>query len=246
MAPKGNSFVEHAARYEDVKIPLRDPVHGLSELSGVLGIPEWWPTGARIGVVLAHGAGSDMNNPLLVSVQKRLTDGGYLTIRFNFPFAEGKKKKPDEDLILEDAYSAALGILARDPTAAPAHVFVGGMQLGARIVANLSAARLRSDGVFLIGYPLHEAGKSDVVDARPLFRIIAPLLFIQGSKDKFCDLSALRKTLLRVGAPHSLFTLEEVDHRLIAPKKSGRPDEEIYAGLATKLEQWMSKILGNA
>jgi len=237
--------VEHAARYEDLKIPLRDPVHGLSELSGVLGIPEWWPTGARIGVVLAHGAQSDMNDPLLQSVQKKLTDSGYLTIRFNFPFAEAKKKKPDEDAILEDAYSAALGILARDPTAAPAHFFVGGMHLGAKIVANLSAARLRSDGVFLIGYPLHEAGKSEAVEARPLFRIIAPLLFIQGSKDKFCDLSALRKTLLRVGAPHSLYTLEEVDHRFIAPKKSGRSNEEIYEALATKLEQWMSNILGN-
>ena len=74
----------------------------------MLGIPEWWPTGARIGVVLAHGAQSDMNDPLLQSVQKKLTDSGYLTIRFNFPFAEAKKKKPDEDAILEDAYSAAL------------------------------------------------------------------------------------------------------------------------------------------
>jgi predicted alpha/beta-hydrolase family hydrolase len=237
--------VEHVARYEDVKIPLRDPVHGLSELSGVLGIPEWWPTGARIGVVLAHGGQADMNAPMLESLQKSLTDSGYLTIRFNFPFAEARKKKPDEDIILEDAFGAAMGILARDPTAAPAHVFVGGMHLGAKIVANLSAARLRSDGVFLIGYPLHQAGKSDEVEARPLFRIIAPLLFIQGSKDKFCDLSALRKTLLRVGAPYSLYTLEEVDHRYIAPKKSGRPDEEIYQAIAAKLVQWMSKILGN-
>ncbi|MBW2713203.1 MAG: hypothetical protein JRC77_05570, partial [Deltaproteobacteria bacterium] len=128
--------MEHAARYEDVKIPLRDPVHGLSELSGVLGIPEWWPTGARIGVVLSHGANSDMNDPLLKAIQKKLTDSGYLTIRFNFPYAEAKKKKPDDTVILEDAYGSALGLLARDPTAAPAHIFVGGMHLGARIVAN--------------------------------------------------------------------------------------------------------------
>lgn len=238
--------MEHAARFEDVKIPLRDPVHGLSELSGVLGIPEWWPTGARIGVVLAHGAQSDMNDPLLKALQKKLTDGGYLTIRFNFPYAEGKKKKPDEDQILEDAYSAAMGILARDPTAAPAHVFVGGVHLGGRIVAKLSAARLRSDGVFLISYPLHEQGKSEEVEARPLFRIIAPLLFIQGTRDKFCDLKALRKTLLRVGAPYEMYNLQDGDHRFNVPKKLGRTEEEIHEELGSELEQWMGKILGNA
>jgi len=212
----------------------------------VLGIPEWWPTGARIGVVLSHGANSDMNDPLLKAIQKKLTDSGYLTIRFNFPYAEAKKKKPDDTVILEDAYGSALGLLARDPTAAPAHIFVGGMHLGARIVANLSAARLRSDGVFLIGYPLHEPGNTDEVEARPLFRIIAPLLFIQGTRDKFCELATLQKTLLRVGAPYSLHTIEDADHRFVVPKKTGRTEEEIFEELSTELEKWMSNILGNS
>jgi len=212
----------------------------------VLGIPEWWPTGARIGVVLSHGANSDMNDPLLKAIQKKLTDSGYLTIRFNFPYAEAKKKKPDDTVILEDAYGSALGLLARDPTAAPAHIFVGGMHLGARIVANLSAARLRSDGVFLIGYPLHEPGNTDEVEARPLFRIIAPLLFIQGTRDKFCELATLQKTLLRVGAPYSLHTIKDADHRFVVPKKTGRTEEEIFEELSTELEKWMSNILGNS
>jgi len=46
--------LEPTARYEDVRIPLHEPGHELESVSGVLGIPEWWPTGSRVGVVLAQ------------------------------------------------------------------------------------------------------------------------------------------------------------------------------------------------
>ncbi len=226
-------------------IPLRDPVHGLNKLSGVLGIPEWWPTGARIGVAMAHGAQEDMNTPLLETLQKRLTDGGFLTIRFNFPFAEAGKKKPDEESVLEDAYRAALNVLGRDPTAAPAHIFLGGVHLGARIVASLCAKRLRADGVFLMGYPLHPQGKPEDIDAQPLFRAIAPLLFLEGSRDRFCEPAALRKTLLRVGAPYRLHVVEDADHRFQVLRKSGRTDEEVFDEMGEELEGWLHGILGS-
>ena len=47
-------MVEPSARFEEIKIPLSDPVHGLGEVSAVLGVPRWWPTGARVGVELTR------------------------------------------------------------------------------------------------------------------------------------------------------------------------------------------------
>ena len=47
-------MVEPSIRFEDVRIPLPEAVHGLDAVTGVLGVPEWWPTGSRIGIVLAQ------------------------------------------------------------------------------------------------------------------------------------------------------------------------------------------------
>jgi hypothetical protein len=82
--------VEPSARFEDLKIQLPDPVHGLSEVSGVLGVPRWWPTGARVSIALAHGAGASFTDPLVEHLHRELTERRYLTLRFNFPFAEAK------------------------------------------------------------------------------------------------------------------------------------------------------------
>jgi len=57
--------VDPSARFEQIKIPLGEPVHGLDSVSGVLGVPRWWPTGARMSVIIGHGTGRDMNDPVI-------------------------------------------------------------------------------------------------------------------------------------------------------------------------------------
>ena len=88
-------MVEPSARFEELKIGLPEPVHELDSVSAVLGIPRWWPTGSRVGVVLAHGAGSDFSDPMIEGLQRELTERRYLSLRFNFPFAEAKKRRSD-------------------------------------------------------------------------------------------------------------------------------------------------------
>ncbi|MCZ6821415.1 MAG: hypothetical protein O7F10_00520, partial [Deltaproteobacteria bacterium] len=57
-------------------------------VSGHIGIPAWWPSGHRVGIVLGHDAGSNMDQTFLSTLHLRLVQRGYLTLRFNFPFAE--------------------------------------------------------------------------------------------------------------------------------------------------------------
>ena len=64
-------------------------------VSGHIGIPAWWPSGHRVGIVLGHDAGSNMDQPFLSTLHLRLVQRGYLPLRFNFPFAEQRKKRPD-------------------------------------------------------------------------------------------------------------------------------------------------------
>jgi predicted alpha/beta-hydrolase family hydrolase len=51
-------------------------------ISGIVSFPD------RIkddtGIMIAHGAGNDMQNPLIVHLAQGLADAGYLTMRFNF------------------------------------------------------------------------------------------------------------------------------------------------------------------
>jgi predicted alpha/beta-hydrolase family hydrolase len=236
--------VETSARFEELRIPLPDPVHGLRDVSAVLGTPRWWPTGARVGVVLAHDLGSSFEDPLLVHLHQQLTERRCLSLRFNFPFAEAKKRRADPVAVLRRALRSAVGALARDPSAAPAHLFLGGMGLGARTAAEVAAARLRVDGLLFLGFPLHPPDRPEQAHSDELYRVVSPTLFVQGTRDRRCDLGALGRVLSRVGAPTTLHVCREADHQLRVLKKSGRSDEEVRDEVLGVVETWIQKVSG--
>ena len=237
-------MLEPSARYEEMKIPLADPVHGLTEVSAVLGIPRWWPTGSRVSVVIAHGSNGDYEEGITEHLHRELTERRYLCLRFNFPFAEAKKKRPDPRPVLRRTLRAAISTLSRDPTAAPAHLFLGGRGLGAQMACDLANARVRVDGLFLLGYPLHPQRKPDQVQAEQLFRITSPVLFAQGTRDRHCELDVLRRTLTRVGAPTTLLVSHEADQNFKVLKKSPRQQEEVDEEVVSAVDSWIQKVLG--
>ena len=219
-------MVEPASRYEEIKIPLSEPIHGLEAVSAVLGVPRWWPTGSRVGVVIAHGATGDMNSEAIEGLHRSLTERRYFSLRFNFPFAEAGKRKPDSLPVLRRTMRAALGALGRDPA------------------ADLAAARVRVDGLFLLAYPLHPPGKPEEREPEQLFRIVAPALFVQGDRDATCDVETLRQTLVRVGAPTVLRVIGEADRQFKVLKKSGRTQAEMMEQMTNALDEWIQSILG--
>nr|MBA2528522.1 hypothetical protein [Euzebyales bacterium] len=57
----------------------------------------WWhppPEGAGVGVVLAHGAGSRLDDPALVAVAAGLAGRGHPVLTFNFAYAEAGRRRP--------------------------------------------------------------------------------------------------------------------------------------------------------
>jgi len=235
--------MEPAARFEELKIPVPSEAGGL-EVSGVLGIPEWWPSGARVGVVLGPGNTGRCDDPLVENLHRQLTEHKFLTLRFNFPFGEAGKKRPDPLLTLRQTYRAAVQILSVDPTSAPAHIFIGGIGLGAKVASHVATDRIRVTGFFSLAYPLHTANKPEKLEAEQLYRIITPMLFIQGSRAKNCDLDVLRRSLARVGAPTALQVVEAADHLMKVSKKSGRTHEEVVAEALAAIEAWTEKVVG--
>jgi hypothetical protein len=233
-----------APQFEEIKIPLPDRLHDLDAVTGLLGIPEWWPTGSRVAVVIARASGEP--DPLIEHIQRELTAKKMLTLSFPMPYMQAGKRNPDDMRFMKRTYQAAVALLAQDPSAAPAHVFIGGKNTGALVAAHAATTRMRIEGLFLFGFPLHKQDDPSDPRSEQLFRAITPMLFVQGQRDRHCDLPTLRHTLARVGAPVQLHVVDEADHALRVPKKSGRTPEQVNAEILAALEAWMKKTLGGA
>jgi len=233
-----------APQFEEIKIPLPDRLHDLDAVTGLLGIPEWWPTGSRVAVVIARASGEA--DPMIEHIQRELTAKKILTLSFPMPYMQAGKKGPDDMRFMKRTYQAAVALLAQDPSAAPAHVFIGGKNTGALVAAHAATTRIRIEGLFLLGFPLHKQDDPSDPRSEQLFRAITPMLFVQGQRDRHCDLPTLRRTLSRVGAPVQLHVVDEADHQLRVPKRSGRKSEQVSAEVLAALEGWMKKTLGDA
>lgn len=64
-------------------------------VSAVLTLPPDKKKHYRAGVIVAHGAGNDMEHEMLVDFSDGLARAGYPSLRFNFPYKEKGLKAPD-------------------------------------------------------------------------------------------------------------------------------------------------------
>lgn len=235
-------MVEQSAQFKEFQIPLAEAVNGPESVSAVLGIPEWWPTCQRIAMVIAHDADSDLHHPLLEHLQTKLTNEKFLTLRFNFPFAEANEPaSADSGETLLRTFRTAIAALHRDPTSAPAHVFIGGHGLGARVAAQIATSQIRIEGTFLISFPLHAAGDPASISAEQLYRITSPTLFVQGSRDHQCNLDTLSKTVRRMGTTTEVRSVLDADENFAVPGESLRSCDEIYDEVSSYLLNWSDK-----
>ncbi len=238
-------MVEQSPRFEELKVRLPEPASGIEEVSAVLGIPEWWPTGSRVAIAIAHGSASNMDDPVIVDLHRRLTEQKFLTLRFNFPFGEsGKRSGTNSIEVMERTFRAALSVLGRDANQGPAHLILGGKGAGAGVAARLAGGRLRLAGLFFLGFPLHPQDRKEEVRAESLFRITSPMLFVQGTRDRRCDVDTLRETIRGVGASTRLHVIEEADQNFKVTKRSLRTEQDVRDETFDVLNSWLGRVIG--
>jgi uncharacterized protein len=208
-------------------------------VSGVVAFPDQHVAGRVAAVVLAHGAGNDMNSPLLVSVQHGLARAGWVVVRFNFPYKERGGRAPDPTAVLESCYRSVVAGVRADPELRPPKLVIGGKSMGGRMATHLAAAGAAVDGVLLLGYPLHPAGKPQQLRVEHLPRIRVPMLFLAGTRDPLCDLDLLRQHLQVCPAPITIHVIEGGDHSFRVPKRTGRSDEQIEREIVDTAAAWL-------
>ncbi|HSH71375.1 MAG TPA: alpha/beta family hydrolase, partial [Deferrisomatales bacterium] len=139
-----------------VETRLTIPV-GDAAVSAILSAPAGAAAGA--GVVLAHGAGNDMETPFLAGFAAALGWAGHPVLRFNFPYRERGRRAPDRAPLLEAAWRAAWEAAGRRAEFAGVPRVAAGKSMGGRIATRLVATGgLVPAGLLLLGYPLHPAG----------------------------------------------------------------------------------------
>jgi predicted alpha/beta-hydrolase family hydrolase len=209
------------------------------KVSGILSIPG---KGTReTGIILAHGAGNDMNQSMLAFLAEGLADEGYISLRFNFLYREKGKKSPDKEEVLYRAWLGAYRTLADHHQHRPKHIIAAGKSMGGRIASQLVAEkRLPVERLILLGYPLHSPGKKDRLQDGHLYDIGIPMLFFAGTRDQLCDLELLRQVLSKVAAPSALEIIEGGDHSFNVPKSYAIAPVEIYEQILCKMIEWAS------
>lgn len=187
-------------------------------------------------MTLAHGAGAGMNHPFMVTLSDLLAEAGIASLRFNFPFIEHNKRRPDFPAVAHKTVEAA--ILHARETFPLLPLFVAGKSFGGRMSSQyLSAvAHPMVKGIIFYGFPLHTPDKVSAERADHLKHIQIPMLFLQGTRDAMARISLLEPVCASL--PHaSLKKIEGADHGFKAGKLNTLPL------LATATREWIDAII---
>jgi predicted alpha/beta-hydrolase family hydrolase len=194
------------------------------------------PGDQRKFLVLAHGAGAGMKHPFMTTLSKELAMLGVGTLRFNFPFTENRKKRPDFPVVAEKTIEAAIGTAKQ--LYPDVELYAGGKSFGGRMTSQLFARKKIEDvrGIAFFGFPLHPAGKPAVDRAGHLPKVEIPMLFLQGTKDTLAEWDLIQP----VCSSLSLATLKKIDRADHAFYVSGRKD--VVAELASHFSEWSGSL----
>lgn len=221
------------------RVKVAIPVGEADAVSGILAIPEGSVKG---GLILAHGAGNDMHQPMIAFLAEELAQAGYLTLRFNFLYREQGRNAPDRPEKLYLAWEGAHRFLREHPLCPPAPLIAAGKSMGGRIASQMVAeGKLPVGHLIFLGYPLHAPGRQERLRDQHLYAINIPMHFFAGTRDQLCDLGLLRAVLSRLTAPWDLEVVEGADHSFNLPKSAGADPLEIHVRILNKILVWLGR-----
>ncbi len=175
------------------------------------------------GILLAHGAGTNQDHPLMTSLRDGLASAGHTVMTFNYPYTERGSRSPDRAPKLIECHRAAADHLRARVDA----LFLAGRSMGGRMATYLVAEGDQADGIVLYAYPLHPAGKPERLRVDHFSDVAIPMLFFQGSRDALSRMELFERHIavlpraeveILEGADHSFrgkgWTMESVVERL--------------------------------
>ena len=201
------------------------------------------PPKARACFVFAHGAGAGMAHPFMEMVAAGLCERGVATLRYQFPYMEKGSKRPDSPAVAHAAVRAAVTQAEQCCEGLP--LIAGGKSFGGRMTSQAQAlAPLPGvKGLAFLGFPLHPPGRPSDERAKHLSDVRVPMLFLQGTRDDFAELSLLEPVVKNLGESATLHLVQDADHSLHVPARSGRNDREVMGEVLDAFVEWTQSVL---
>lgn len=201
------------------------------------------PMEPRSMLVIGHGAGAGMRHRFLESLVERLNARSIATLRYQFPYMEQGRKRPDHQSRLLPTVRAAVRT-ARE-VAGELPLFAGGKSMGGRMTS-LAAAKEPLEGVralVFFGFPLHAPGRDGSERAEHLTAVDVPMLFLQGTRDRLARLDLLEPVCASLDGRATLHVVDGGDHSFHVLKRSGRTDDDALDELAERTATWTRELI---
>jgi predicted alpha/beta-hydrolase family hydrolase len=181
-----------------------------------------------------------MNDRGMLATTGALRRAGIGVVRFNFLYREKKSSRPDPMPRLMATFAAVVERVRSELK--PGRIIIGGRSMGGRAASMLAAEKFDADGLLLLAYPLHPAGKPEKLRDAHLPRISIPVLCFCGTRDPLCTRELMERALEKVTAPWEMHWVEGADHSFHVLKSSGRSDAEVLAGIAAVSRDWIARM----
>lgn len=200
------------------------------------------PTAADSGAVFvcAHGAGGNMSDRGMTQLALELRSRGITVVRFNFLYKEKRSGRPDPMPRLQECFEAVVARVRAESD--PRLLLIGGRSMGGRAGSMLAADGFACDGLLLLAYPLHPAGKPEQLRDKHLPRIHVPVLCFNGTRDALCRRDLMETALAGVNTSWDMHWLDGADHSFHVLKSSGRTDADVLTEVGARTASWLASL----
>jgi uncharacterized protein len=197
------------------------------------------PEKSKCIMTIAHGAGANMNHSFMITLAQSLSEVGIATLRFNFPFMENKKGRPDTPAVAHATIEKA--IVKGKKLFPELPLFVAGKSFGGRMTSQYLSVHHDDliKGIIFYGFPLHPPGKPSIERAEHLKDVKMPMLFLQGTRDELATWNLIQSVCSSL-PPAELIKIEGANHAFKAGKQN------IIQLLANTTNNWIEKKINKA
>jgi uncharacterized protein len=198
------------------------PIRGLLHAPG---------TSNHNALILSHGAGSNVQAPLLVALAETFSAAGFTVLRIDLPYRQTRSFGPPGPADAARDRAGIKNAVAAMREQVSGQIFLGGHSYGGRQSSMLCAELTEPErsliaGLLLLSYPLHPPRKPEQQRTQHLPDLRTPTLFVSGTRDPFGSIAELEQAIKMIPAKTKLLIVEGAGHDLglkAKAKQSGLP-----------------------
>jgi predicted alpha/beta-hydrolase family hydrolase len=172
----------------------------------------------------------------MVALAQALGGAGFDVVRFNFPYRDKGAKLPDPMPVLKECIASTATRVRGNQK-----LIIGGRSMGGRAASMLAADGFECDGLLLLAYPLHPAGRPEKLRDAHLAQIRVPVLCFNGTRDALCDRKLMEPIVSHLDH-WQMHWLEGADHSFHVLKSSGRTDGQVMQEVGASAQRWLASL----